>query len=55
MTALYNLFEIQRKPYLMATFKLHEYHTFCLMKMNNMTKICFVNNKFSLWKSLVYN
>ena len=36
-------------------FKLHEYQTFGLMKMHNMSKIWFANNKFSLWKSLVYD
>ena len=36
-------------------FKLHEYHTFSLMKMYNMNKIWFTDNKFSFWKSLVYN
>ena len=29
-------------------FKLHEYQKFRLMKMHNMTKVSFVNNKFSL-------
>ena len=29
-------------------FKLHEYQTFGLMKMDNMSKIWFANNKFSL-------
>ena len=33
--------------------KLHEYRTFGLIKMHNMRKIWFLNNKFSLWKSLV--
>ena len=29
-------------------FKLHEYQTFCLIKMHNMSKIWFANNKFNL-------
>ena len=36
-------------------FKLHKYQTFGLLKMYNMSKIWFANNKFSLWKSLVYD
>ena len=36
-------------------FKLHEYQTFSLMKMHNMSKIWFANNKFSWRKSLVYD
>ena len=36
-------------------FKLHEYQKFRLMKMHNMTKVSFVNNKFSLWKSFVFD
>ena len=40
--------------FLMANiFKLHEHQTFGLMKMHNMSKIWFANNKFSLWKSLI--
>ena len=36
-------------------FKLHEYQTFGLMKINNMCKIWFANKIYSLWKSLVYD
>ena len=36
-------------------FKLHKHQTFCLLKMFNMSKIWFANNKFSLWESLVYD
>ena len=36
-------------------FKLHEYKTFGLMKMHNMSKIWYANNIFSLWKRLVYD
>ena len=32
-------------------FKLYEYQTLGLMKMYNISKIWFANNKFSLWKS----
>ena len=33
-------------------FKIHIYQTFGLLKMHNISKIWFANNKFSLWKSL---
>ena len=47
--------KLNGKHLLMANiFKFHEYQTFCLMKMHNMSKIWFVNDKFSLW-SLVYD
>ena len=36
-------------------FKIHEYQTIGLMKMHNISKIWFVNIKFSLYKSLVYD
>ena len=36
-------------------FKLHKYQTFGLIKMHNMNKVWFANNKFSFWKSLVYD
>ena len=36
-------------------FKLHKYQTFGLLKMYNMSKIWFANNKFSFWKSSVYD
>ena len=36
-------------------FKLYKCQTFVLLKMHNMRKIWFPNNKFSLWKSSVYN
>ena len=31
-------------------FELCEYHTFGLMKMLNISEICFVNDKWNLWK-----
>ena len=36
-------------------FKLHKPQTSGVMKMHNMSKIWFANNKFSLWKNLVYD
>ena len=36
-------------------FKLYKCQTFVLLKMHNMRKIWFLNNKFSLWISSVYN
>ena len=36
-------------------FKHQKYQTFGLLKMHNTSKIWFANNKFNLWKSLVYN
>ena len=36
-------------------FKLHEYQTFGLMQMHNMSNTWFAYNKFSMWKSLVYD
>ena len=35
-------------------FNLHEYQTFGLMTMHNMSKILFANRKLSFSKSLVY-
>ena len=34
-------------------FELCEYHTFGLMKMLNISEICFVNDKWNLWKNLI--
>ena len=36
-------------------FKLHKYQIFGLRKVHNMSKIWFTNNKFDLWKDLVYD
>ena len=36
-------------------FKLHIYQTFGLLEMHNTSNIWFANNKFCLWKNLVYN
>ena len=41
--------KLNRNHLLMANiFKLHKYQTFCLIKMHNMSKIWFANNKFNL-------
>ena len=34
-------------------FELREYHIFGLMKMLNISEICFVNDKWNLWKNLI--
>ena len=45
--------KLNRNQLLMANIlKLYEYQTFALMKMCNMSKIWFSNNKFNLWKGL---
>ena len=36
-------------------FKLHKYQTCYLIKMHYKSKIWFANNKFSLWKSFVFD
>ena len=54
MTALQYFLEIETKLSF-NTFKLHKYQIFPLMKIHNMNKIWFGDNKFSLWKSLVYD
>ena len=36
-------------------FKLHKSQAFVSFKMHNVSEIWFANNKFSLWKSLVYD
>ena len=53
----YKIFAKLNGNHLLMTniFKLHKYQTFGLLKMYNMSKIWFANNKFSLWKSLVYD
>ena len=42
--------------HLMANiFNFHKNETFGVLKMHNMSKIWFANNKFSFWKNLVYD
>ena len=42
--------------HLMANiFNFHKNETFGVLKMHNMSKIWFTNNKFSFWKNLVYD
>ena len=52
-----NIFGKLNENYLLMAniFKLYKCQTFVLLKMHNMRKIWFPNNKFSLWKSSVYN
>ena len=48
--------KLNGKHLLMANiFKLHKYQIFSFMKMHNMSKFWFANNKFSLRKSLIYH
>ena len=56
MTALKIFAKLDGDHRLMANiFKLHKYKTFGLTKMHSMSKIWFAIDKFSLWKSLIYN
>ena len=49
------LAKLNRNHLLMANiFKLHKYQAFGSLKMHNMSKIWFVYNNFSLWKTLVF-
>ena len=50
--------KLNRNHLLMANiFKLHKYQTFGLMKMHNMNKIWFANNKFNLlrWNKIYFS
>ena len=48
--------KLNRNHLLLAKiFKLQKFQIFVLLKMHSMSKIWFANNKFSLWKCLVYN